>query len=256
MSNKLYGLIGSPLSHSFSGKYFESKFEKEQLMNCDFKLYELEDLKNFKTFISEQPGLKGLSVTIPYKKQVINYLDYLDMDALKIGAVNCIKVDRKDDNLFLSGYNTDIFGFEESIKPLLKPHHKKAIILGTGGAAQAVAFVFDKLGIEYIFVSRSPSACKEIRYKILHKDIIREHLIIVNTTPVGMNPNTDKLPEIPYEWLTNDHLLYDLIYNPELALFLKKGQEMGSAIKNGLEMLHLQAEKSWEIWNQKSKLKY
>jgi shikimate dehydrogenase len=244
-----FGLIGNPLSHSFSGKYFNTKFEKEKLIDHKFHLFELLNLKDFKSFLSSIENLKGLSVTIPYKQQVIPFLDYLDMEALKIGAVNCIKIEKRDNKVFLSGFNTDVYGFEHSIKPLISPYYKKAMILGTGGASKAVAFVFDKLGIEYVFVSRSPNACKQIRYQILNKEIINTHTIIVNTTPLGMFPNLDEAPDIPYEFITSKHLLFDLTYNPEETIFLKKGKEKGASIKNGLEMLHWQAEKAWKIWN-------
>lgn len=249
MSKTQFGLIGNPLSHSFSGKYFEGKFNKENLIDHKFNLYEIANLKDFKSFIAGIENLKGLSITIPFKQQVIPFLDHLDMDALKIGAVNCIKIDKEENKLFLSGYNTDVYGFEKSLKPLLQPHQKKALILGTGGAAKAMAFVMGKLEIEYVFVSRSPDACKQIRYKILNKNIIEEHHIIVNTTPLGMFPNIEQAPDIPYEYINNKHLLFDLTYNPKITTFLKKGKDKGATIKNGLEMLQLQAEKAWEIWN-------
>jgi len=245
----IYGLIGYPLSHSFSRKYFLRKFEKENIHNSDFQLFQLKDLSGFRDFVLSQEGLKGLSVTIPYKKLVMNFLDEIDPVAEKIGAVNCIKIKGENNKLFLKGFNTDVFGFETSIKPLLKPHHKKAMILGTGGASQAIAYVLDNLDIEYLFVSRSPSGCKHIRYEILNQQIISDFKLIINTTPVGMFPETEDKPSLPYEHITPEHLLFDLTYNPESTAFMKMGQLAGAVVKNGYEMLNQQAEKAWDIWN-------
>ncbi len=245
----IYGLIGYPISHSFSRKHFLRKFEKENIPNADFQLFELKNLSGFHDFISAQTGLKGLSVTIPYKKLVSNFMDEIDPIAENIGAVNCIKINWDNDKLILKGFNTDVFGFETSIKPLLKSIYNKALILGTGGASQAVAFVLDKLGIEYLFISRNPSGCKHIRYEIVTEQIISDFKLIINTTPLGMFPITDAKPPIPYEYLTSEHLLFDLTYNPEITTFMKMGLQAGSEVKNGFEMLTLQAEKAWEIWN-------
>ena len=246
---KLYGLIGNPLSHSFSQEYFDNKFKKEKIIDCEYRLFPVAGLNELSTLISEHPNLKGLNVTIPYKRQIINKLDYVNETALKIGAVNCVKIINENKKIVLKGYNTDAFGFDSSIMPFLKPYHKKAIILGTGGAAKAVAYVLDKKNIDYVFVSRNPYDCKHIRYKILHEKMMEEHLLIINATPVGMYPDTGFFPDIPYEYITKRHLLFDLIYNPSKTLFLRKGEERGATIVNGLEMLHLQADKAWDIWN-------
>ena len=245
----LYGLIGYPLSHSFSKKYFINKFKKENITDVKFKLFEIDNLNNFRNIIAENPDLSGLSVTIPHKQLIMNYLDDIDDTARKIGAVNCIRITRDGKEPILTGFNTDVFGFEKSLAPLLKPYHSKALILGTGGASKAVAFVLDKLGMEYVFISRNPHGCNHIRYQMLNKDILVNHLLIINTSPVGMYPDIKSYPDIPYKHISEKHLLFDLIYNPEETLFLKKGKERGAAVKNGLEMLYLQAEKSWEIWN-------
>jgi len=245
----IYGLIGYPLTHSFSRRYFLKKFEKENIPDSDFQLFELENLTGFREFVKSKAGLKGLSVTIPYKKMVLNFLDEIDPIAEGVGAVNCIKVNRNGNQIILKGFNTDVVGFERSLIPLLKSHHKKAMILGTGGASQAVAYVLEKNGIDYVFVSRNPSSCNHIRYEILFKEMVEEHKLIINTTPLGMYPDVENYPPIPYEYLTSDHLLFDLTYNPELTTFMQKGLEKGAAVKNGYEMLILQAEKAWQIWN-------
>ena len=224
----IYGLIGYPLSHSFSRKYFLQKFEKENIPSSDFQLFELENLSGFRDFVYAQKNLKGLSVTIPYKKLVLNFLDEVDPIAEKIGAVNCIKLKKENNKLFLKGFNTDAYGFEKSLKPLLKSYHKKAMILGTGGASQAVAYVLDKLGIEYIFISRSPSDCKHVRYEILNQQMMSDFKLIINTTPLGMFPNIDHKPSLPYEYLSSEHLLFDLTYNPEITSFYERRAECRS----------------------------
>ena len=198
--------------------------------------------------ISEYYNLNGLNVTIPYKEQVIPFLDELDEDAANIGAVNVIKIIHKNNDLILKGYNSDVVGFCDSISPLIKPHMKKALILGTGGAAKAVCYGLKKLGIESQFVSRKKTE-NTITYPEINKDIIDEHHIIVNTTPLGMYPNVDDCPDIPYELLTEKHLCYDLLYNPDETLFMKNAKGYGATVKNGLEMLLLQAFVSYEIWN-------
>jgi shikimate dehydrogenase len=246
---KQYGIIGYPLGHSFSGKYFTGKFRRENLVDCRFENFEIDNVGLFKSIISKNPELRGLSVTIPYKRSIMSFLDSINAEAKEIDAVNCIKIDKRGKKRILTGYNTDIYGFEHSFVPLLKPHHKKALILGSGGASKAVVYVLEKLEIDYLIVTRTPHGCKHIRYGVLHKEIMKEHNIIINTTPLGMYPDINSFPDIPYEFINKDSFLFDLVYNPEMTLFLKKGSEQGATVKNGLEMLHLQAEKAWEIWN-------
>ncbi|MFC5283439.1 shikimate dehydrogenase family protein [Pedobacter alpinus] len=260
---KKYGLIGFPLGHSFSEKYFTDKFEKANLKNYKYSLYPLEDIKDFPTLLASDNELYGINVTIPHKIEVLQFLDEVDAAAKEIGAVNCIKIVHGDTvkSLFsgelctfkpskfkLVGYNTDAYGFEKSLAPFLKKHHKKALILGNGGAAKAIKYVLEQLKIAFKFVSRKPEA-DMFSYADLNESILNEYQIIINTSPVGTYPNANEFPAIPYQFLTDKHLLYDLVYNPEETLFLKKGKEKGAAIKNGYQMLELQAEKSWEIWN-------
>lgn len=238
-----YGLIGYPLSHSFSPAYFAAKFA-QQGIDAVYDLYPLEDVKELHALVQNTPGLKGLNVTIPYKESVIPLLDELDADAKAIGAVNCIKIE----NGKTTGYNTDAIGFEESLKPLLRPQHSHALVLGTGGASLAVVTVLKKLGINWRYVSRAKQD-GSYTYDELNADILSQYKLIINTTPLGMSPNTDTCPALPYEAIGRDHLLYDLVYNPAETLFLSKGKPQGAAIKNGLEMLELQADASWRIWN-------
>jgi len=246
---KLFGLIGYPLSHSYSRKYFLDKFQKEKIFGCDYLLFELDQINDITQPIHDNPDLIGLNVTIPYKREVIQFLDEIDGDAENIKAVNCIKIERSGKEIRLKGYNTDVFGFEDSLKPLLQLWHQKALIIGTGGSAKAVSIVLEKLGIDFHYVSRNPKNASEISYDQIDKNIVEDHKLIINTSPIGMHPKINNAPDFPYEFLTQQHLLYDLIYNPSETLFLKKGKEKRAQIKNGLEMLHLQAEKSWEIWN-------
>jgi len=244
---KTYGLIGFPLSHSFSQKYFVEKFKQEGISDCEFKNFPNKNINDFSALIKSNPTLCGLSVTIPHKQSVIKFLDEIDASAKEIGAVNCIKRWQMADGRWqMVGYNTDIFGFEQSLKPLLKSHHEGALILGTGGASKAVSYILDKSKIKFRYISRTS---KYLSYIDINERIIQENLLIINTTPLGMFPNINDCPNIPYQFITSKHLLYDLTYNPEESLFLKKGKEKGAQIKNGLEMLHLQAEKAWEIWN-------
>ncbi|MCD4682223.1 MAG: shikimate dehydrogenase, partial [Bacteroidales bacterium] len=235
---KLYGLIGYPLSHSQSREYFLKKFNKQNISNCDYKLFEIENLKTFPELIKNTPELVGLNITIPHKKTILNYLDEIDPTAKKIGAVNCIKIEKSGEKIHLKGFNTDVLGFESSLNPLLKSWHNKALILGTGGSSKAVAHVLEKLEIEHIFISRNPVIPEQINYHQLNKDIIEEHTLIINTTPIGMFPEMDISPDIPYQYLCKNHLLFDLIYNPKVTLFLKKGKERGAMVINGLEMLY------------------
>lgn len=239
---RTFGLIGYPLSHSFSQKYFTEKFRRENIPDCEFKNFSLVDIARLPDLLKENPGLCGLSITIPHKQSVLKLIDTIDPAAREIGAVNCISIGSGS----LKGYNTDVVGFEGTLKPLLRSDHRKALVLGTGGAAKAIAFVLRKLGIEFRYVSRSKG---DLTYSDITPAIIKERPLIINTTPLGMFPNLYECPDIPYGSLSPAHLLYDLTYNPEESLFLKKGKEKGAQIKNGLEMLHLQAEKAWEIWN-------
>lgn len=251
---KTYGLIGFPLIHSFSQKYFTEKFSSENISDCEFKNFSVEYVSEFKNLISQHPNLLGLSVTIPHKETIIPLLDMLDSSAKNVGAVNCVKRQKSEMGKWVTtGFNTDIFGFEKSLKPLLKSHHTHALILGTGGASKAVAYVLDMFKIKFRYISRYNNKknllSKILSYEELSQDIISESAIIINTTPLGMFPNVNTCPDIPYEHLSSKHLLYDLNYNPQETLFLKKGTEKGAEIKNGLEMLHFQAEQAWEIWN-------
>lgn len=243
-----YGLIGYPLKHSFSIGYFNEKFNSEGI-DAEYVNFEIPSINDFTKVISGNPSLCGLNVTIPYKELVIPFLDELDPVTAKIGAVNVIKIIRQPKGkVKLVGYNSDIIGFTESIQPLLQPHHKKALILGTGGASKAVFHGLKSLGIEGIFVSRTHTEDGLLTYDELTPEIIKEHTVIVNCTPVGMYPKVNFCPNIPYKQLTPNHLLYDLLYNPNVTLFMKKGEEQGAVTKNGLEMLLLQAFAGWEIW--------
>ena len=246
-SKTLYGLIGCPLTHSFSKSFFNKKFEAESI-NAEYVNFEIPDIDFLMEIFSENPELQGLNVTIPYKEQIIPYLDEIDSIAAEIGAVNVIKVIKTENDFKLKGYNSDIVGFTRSIRPLLTNDDKNALVLGTGGAAKAVTAGLKSLGINVTPVSRSKKS-NVLTYSELDKDIMRDNTVIVNTTPLGMYPHTDNCPDIPYEYLTKDHLCYDLIYNPEKTLFLQKAETQGCRIKNGNEMLLLQALESWSIWN-------
>jgi shikimate dehydrogenase len=243
---KVFGLIGYPLSHSFSKGFFAEKFQKEGINDCIYENFSLEDISQFPALLEQQPDLRGLNVTIPYKEAVLPWLDELSPAAEQIKAVNCIQFHEG----IRIGFNTDVMGFKRSLQPLLKPHHTNALVLGTGGAAKAVMFVLQELNIPYTVVSRRAHD-GVITYNMLDKDIIAAHTIIINTSPLGMYPQVDAAPPIPYELITKHHLLYDLIYNPSETLFLKQGAAKGAAIKNGHEMLVLQAEASWDIWNER-----
>lgn len=243
-----YGLIGYPLGHSFSKDYFNQKFESEKI-EAEYVNFPISDIKEFKNVLKENPDLCGLNVTLPYKTQVMQYLDEVDEDARQIGSVNVIKFAKGlFGKLKLKGYNTDIIGFKQSIEPLLNGEHKKALILGTGGASKAVFQGLKQAGIEAVFVSRRPGDWV-ITYADLTPEIMDSCKVIVNTTPVGMFPHINECPDIPYDLLTPSHLLYDLLYNPDETLFMKKGKAKGATVKNGLEMLLLQAFAGWEIWN-------
>lgn len=247
---RCFGLIGLPLSHSFSKKYFTEKFEREGIMDCRYDSYPIEHIDLLMSLILSNPDLLGLNVTIPYKEQVINLLNEIDPEAAAIGAVNTIRIFREDKTTWLKGFNTDVYGFRESIGPFMRPRPDKAFILGTGGSSKAVAFVLKNMGMEVTFVSRNPRHENHISYKEL-PNLITPPSIIVNATPAGMYPNINDCPDIPYELITPGHILFDLVYNPPETLFLSKGKERGATIINGLQMLQLQAERSWEIWNEK-----
>lgn len=245
---RIFGLIGYPLTHSFSKKYFSDQFERDGTADCKYELFPLEQITAFEALLASNPELNGLNVTIPHKVNVLPYLQETDDAAAKIGAVNCISIQQKEGKTWLKGYNTDAFGFEESLKPLLKEHHQAALILGDGGAAKAVKYVLDQLGISYISVVRK-AVPGTITYDQLTEDLMRSHPLIINTTPLGMYPDLTAAPAIPYDFIGPEHLAYDLIYNPEETAFLQQAKARGAAVKNGLEMLHLQADRSWEIWN-------
>ena len=248
---KKYGLIGYPLTHSFSKRFFTEKFKKEKI-DATYENFEIESISWFPEIIKNNPGLNGLNVTIPYKEKVIPFLDELEEAAEKVGAVNTVKINRSEDTVFLKGFNTDTFGFESSLKPLLKPHHTKALILGTGGASKAIKFVLNKLEISFISASIEELKKNEIRYEDIDQRMLEERLLIINATPLGTYPKTETFPSIPYEYISEKHLLFDLVYNPEETQFMKKGKEKGAAVKNGYEMLLQQALKSYEIWNSES----
>lgn len=246
---KLYGLIGYPLSHSFSRRYFTEKFEREGIADCAYRLFELKKIDRLPDLLAGEPRLRGLNVTIPYKEAVVPYLDVLQAEAKGVGAVNTIDI--RDSRL--TGYNTDVYGFEVSLRRFLIENDaapEAALVLGTGGAAKAVNFTLDKLGIRKTTVSRNSSR-GHLVYHDIDREVLEEHTLIINTTPLGMTPDIETFPILPYEYLKPGHLLYDLVYNPEKTLFLEKGSRRGCAIKNGLEMLHLQAERAWAIWNSK-----
>lgn len=239
-----FGLIGYPLGHSFSKKYFTEKFEKEGIKDCIFELFPIEAIDKLPELINTYPDLKGLSVTIPYKQSVYQYLNAVNIPA-GINACNSIKIE----NGKLTGYNTDYIGFEKSFTELLQPHHKKALVLGNGGATEAVVYVLKKLNIEYRIVSRKIHGSSTLTYSDINEDLIKEHTVIINSTPLGTYPDINNCADIPYQYLSSSHYLFDLVYNPSKTLFLQKGEERGAATKNGYDMLAIQAEASWAIWN-------
>ena len=245
MTEKLYGLIGKNIDYSFSKKHFTEKFSKEPFTDCEYQNFDIQDIKDFKEIIKNSANLKGLNVTIPYKEAIIPYLDKMSAKATKIGAVNVIRFTKKGK---LKGYNSDCYGFKKTLKPLLQPHHKKALILGTGGASKAIAFALEELDITYAFVSREARE-STINYERINATTFDNYQIIINCTPLGTSPNTKEFPSIPYNFFTEKHIAFDLIYNPAETQFLKKAKKYGSICQNGLEMLIFQAEKAWEIWN-------
>lgn len=244
---RLFGLIGYPLSHSFSKTYFTDKFKATGYNDCSYQNFEVADIKTLHDVMLSNSNLLGLNITIPYKTAILPLLDELDEEAAIIGAVNTI---HRQSGLW-KGYNTDAFGFQESLLPLLKSHHRRALIIGTGGASRAVAFVLSKLNISYIFISRTPDQtnAQVVGFNDVDHNMMTDHLLIINTTPLGMMPLTNNFPPIPYEYINKNHLVYDLIYNPQITIFLKHALKHGASIKNGLQMLQLQADKAWNIWN-------
>jgi shikimate dehydrogenase len=244
MSKNVYGLIGFPLTHSFSKKYFDTKFLNEAIINSSFELFSIPSIEDFKDVINTN-NLKGLAVTIPYKKQVIPFLNEVDDAVKQLGACNCITFK----NGILKGFNTDVLGFEKSLVQHIKPNHNKALILGTGGAAAAVEFVLQKLNISYELVSREAKVTQQISYEMLTKELIEDRQLIINTTPLGTFPNVESCPNIPYHFLNNQHLLFDLVYNPSTTKFMQKGLAQKASVVNGYDMLVYQAEENWKIWN-------
>lgn len=249
-----FGLIGYPLSHSFSQKFFTEKFLQENIVNASYQNFPIPSMEFFGALWKENPNLEGLNVTIPYKKEVIPFLQHSSAVVQEIHACNCI---RKFNNE-LYGYNTDVIGFEKSLLPFLQPHHTHALILGTGGAAAAVRWVLQKLNIQFQLVSRKANTIEannemkaSLNYDQLPASVIETHTLIINTSPLGMYPNVNEAPPIAYEGITAQHHLYDLVYNPTETLFMQKGLEKGATVQNGLAMLHIQAEESWAIWNAK-----
>ncbi len=247
--DKLYGIIGVELGHSFSPVYFKQKFEQEGITKCEYKFFPLAGISLIPEFLEKYSNLHGFNVTIPYKKSIMFFLDEIDPVADAVGAVNVVKINRSGKRQETIGYNTDVYGFKASLLPLLKPWHTEALILGTGGAAQAVAFVLKELKISFQFVSRNKVIGSCLSYNDLSEGMIKTNTLIINTTPVGMFPYNNEMLPFPFRYLTTNHLLYDLIYNPEKTKFLQEGEKYEAEIKNGLEMLHLQAERAWHIWN-------
>lgn len=243
---KLYGLIGYPLGHSLSKKYFNEKFKREGLENCSYEAFAIQSIKDLPSLINSNPLLKGLNVTIPYKQQVLGYVTETTAAVKDIGAANTIKIEGNR----LIAHNTDVVGFEKSFVKKLDPSHKKALVLGTGGSSKAVQYVLKKLNIEFLLVTRSGQSTGErISYSMIDEKIMNDYPVIINCTPVGMYPNVNEYPQLPYQFISKKHYLFDLIANPEKTLFLKKGEQMGAVIQNGYEMWLLQAEESWRIWN-------
>lgn len=244
---KKFGLIGYPLGHSFSKKHFTAKFENENI-DAIYNLYEIDDIAKIKNVVTDTE-LCGLNVTIPYKEKIIPFLDNLDITAQKIGAVNVVKLTRNENGLILTGYNSDATGFETSLLPLLEPQHTKALILGTGGASKAIRYILEKNNIASLFVSRTKEV-NRITYDELDEKIMHEYKVIINASPVGTFPNSNQCPDIPYQYLTSEHLLFDVVYNPAITLFMKNGLDHGAKVINGENMLIGQAIAAWKIWNE------
>lgn len=242
---RLYGLLGYPLSHSFSQKYFTEKFQSLGLLDASYENFSLPNIHALQEILDHRQGLEGFNITIPYKKEVLQFLDHASEAVQEIGACNCVRIVKGK----RYGYNTDVVGFEQTLAPFLKPHHQKALILGTGGASAAVEWVLKKLGIVYLSVSRTASE-NTISYEQISQEIMNTHTLVINTTPLGMYPNVDACPNLPYQFMNHTHHLFDLVYNPAETQFLTKGKSQGASIQNGWEMLILQAEESWRIWNE------
>jgi len=247
---RVFGLIGYPLGHSFSKTFFTEKFLRERI-SAKYEIFPIETLDKLPKIFEENLTLTGLNVTIPFKEKIIPFLHQIEPEARKIGAINTIRVEHIYDEIQLTGFNTDVVGFELSLVPLLLPKPSKALVLGSGGASKSVCYVLDKLNISWEIVSRSPLNKNMISYSAITPELINSCKLIINTTPLGMYPKTEACPDIPYEAVSREHLLFDLVYNPEITLFMKRGMEQGAKVKNGLEMLEIQAEKAWEIWNEK-----
>ena len=240
-----YGLIGYPLTHSFSKKYFTEKFERESILDHAYELYPIQDISTLPSLLLSEQELRGLNVTIPYKEQVIAFLDEQSSVVKEIQACNCIRIQEGK----LIGFNTDVIGFEKTLERKLLPHHDRALVLGTGGAAKAVHYVLRKKGIDFLEVSRTPKTdC--LTYAAITSEILSSYTLVINTTPLGMYPDVDQAPDLPYDALTKKHYLYDLVYNPSKTKFLQEGERRGAVIENGADMLVIQADASWDIWNQ------
>jgi shikimate dehydrogenase len=246
-----FGLIGYPLGHSFSKKYFTEKFLKQHIVDCSYENYPLENLDTLRELISSENSLCGLNITIPYKSEIIRYLDVIDPEAEEIGAVNVIDIKRSSNQIKLYGYNSDVTGISDTLVPFIGDRVTDAVVLGTGGSSRAVCHVLKKFGIKVTLVSRDKKPGVFI-YPEIGKAVLERTQLIVNTTPLGMFPNISGLPDINYKDLNRNHILFDLVYNPEITSFLKRGAEQGCTIISGIRMLHSQAEKSWEIWNRES----
>jgi shikimate dehydrogenase len=242
---RIFGLIGRNINYSFSVAYFSDKFQKENITDALYKNFDIPDVTYFLQILKKHKDLKGLNVTIPYKQEIIPYLDKLSKKAEEVGAVNTIKITKNGN---LKGYNTDVYGFEKSLKPLLKPHHQKALVLGTGGASRAVVYVLEKLGLAYKIVSRNPEK-DQLSYADITQEVMQEYTVVINCTPLGTSPNIEHCPELNYDYFTDKHLAFDLIYNPAETTFLRKAKQQGASIQNGHQMLVYQAEKAWQIWN-------
>lgn len=244
-----YGLIGYPLGHSFSKKYFEEKFARENIKGCAYENFQIKSITEFPVLLNKNPDLCGLNVTIPYKTEILKYVDFIDDDVEQIGAANVLKIRRESGKIHISAYNSDVYGIRDSLVPCTRGKAHKVLILGSGGSSKAVAWTIRKMGCEAMMVSRTPRP-GILSYNDLGPELLGTTQLIVNTTPLGMYPDVDSKPSIDYNLLTSRHILFDLVYNPEITTFLKMGKERGCKIITGMKMLRSQAERSWEIWNE------